>query len=253
MAYVVVLEGQHKSGKSTLAAQLERIATTSGDWTSVVSIHHTRGDSTPEKLVEDRKMVADAPDDTLYIFDRHYLSELVYAPVDGRGTTLPYNPLYWEQYMGKWIDQRGVRLYLMGEPLHINEHPVIQMYERLTARTGWMRVEPREFLGDALAKDVLAALSNKRLQNDTWGFPCQPEVTATHKLSPDNNYLQSVEAAAGLERSLHELLYADGDPAELREIARVHYQELLRVRAELDEMLMKPFETEGELSLWTPD
>ena len=253
MAYVVVLEGQHKSGKSTLAAQLERIATTSGDWNSVVSIHHTRGDSTPEKLDADRKMVADAPDDTLYIFDRHYLSELVYGPVDGRGTTLPYNPLFWEQYMGKWIDQRGVRLYLMGEPLHTNEHPVIQMYERLTMRTGWMRVEPREFLGDSLAKDVLAALSNKRLQNDTWGFPCQPEVTATHKLSPDDNYLQSVEAAAGLERSLHELRYADGDPAVLREIAHVHYQELLRVRAELDEMLMKPFEAEGELSLWTPD
>ena len=123
MAYVIVLEGQHKSGKSTLAGQLERLAATSGDWNSVVSIHHTRGDSTPEKLDGDRRMVADAPDDTLYIFDRHYLSELVYAPVDGRGTTLPYNPLYWEQYMGGWIDQRGVRLYLTGEPLHTNEHP----------------------------------------------------------------------------------------------------------------------------------
>ena len=36
----------------------------------------------------------DAPDDTLYIFDRHYLSELVYAPIDSRGATLPYNPFY---------------------------------------------------------------------------------------------------------------------------------------------------------------
>ena len=61
MAYVIVLEGQHKSGKSTLAAQLERLAATSGDWRSVVAIHHTRGDSTPEKLDGDRRMVADAP------------------------------------------------------------------------------------------------------------------------------------------------------------------------------------------------
>ena len=253
MAYVIVLEGQHKSGKSTLAGQLERLAATSGDWQSVVSVHHTRGDSTPEKLAADKKMVEDAPSDTLYIFDRHYLSELVYAPVDGRGTTIPFNPLYWEQYMGKWIDQRGARLYLMGDPLYTNESPVIQMYERLTARTGWMRVEPREFVGDTLAKDVLAAIQNKRLQNETWGFPSEPEVTAKYMPSPDDNYLQSVEAAAGLERSLYELRNSDGYPAALREIARIQYKELVRVRAELDKQLMKPFEEQGELSLWTLD
>ena len=251
MAYVIVLEGQHKSGKSTLAGQIEDLAATSGDWESVVKVHHTRGDSTPEKLDEDKRMVADSPEDTLYIFDRHYLSELVYAPVDGRGTTLPFNPLYWEQHIGKWIDQRGVRLYLMGEPLYTNENPVIQMYERLTARTGWMRVEPRKFLGDLLAKDVLAAVRNKRLQNETWGFPREPDVTATHMPSPDENYLQSIEAAAGLERSLYELRDIDGDPAALREIARIQYQELVRVRAELDDLLMRPFEMEGEPSLWT--
>ena len=250
MAYLIVLEGQHKSGKSTLATQLQEVASKSGDWQQVVNTHHTRGDSTPEKLADDKRMVADAPDDTLYIFDRHYLSELVYAPVDGRGTTIHFNPLYWEQYMGRWIDQRGVRLYLMGEPLHTSEIPVIQMYERLTARTGWMRVEPREFIGDTLAKDVLAAVRNKRLQNETWGFPSEPEVTATYMPSPDDNYLQTIEAAAGLERSLHELRNTDGDPAALREIARIHYQELVRVRAELDEQLMAPFETEGEPSLW---
>lgn len=253
MAYVIVLEGQHKSGKSTLAVQLESVAETSGEWRSVVSVHHTRGDSTPEKLRRDRKMIEEAPSDTLYIFDRHYLSELVYAPVDGRGATIPYNPLYWEQYMGRWIDQRGVRLYLMGEALHTNENPVIQMYERLTARTGWMRVEPREFDGDTLAKDVLAAVRNRRLQNETWGFGCEPEVTATCMPSPDDNYLQSIEAAAGLERSLHELRDAEGDPAALWLIAQTHYQELERVRAELDELLMKPFMKEGEQSLWTLD
>lgn len=155
--------------------------------------------------------------------------------------------------MGKWIDQRGVRLYLMGEPPRTNESPVIQMYERLTARTGWMRVEPREFLGDTLAKNVLAAIRNKRLQNETWRFPRESDVTATHNPSPDDNYLQSVEAAAGLERSLYKFRNADGDPAALREIARVHYQELVCVRAEIDELLMKPFESEGAPSLWTLD
>ena len=114
-----------------------------------------------------------------------------------------------------------------------------------------MRVEPREFIGDKLAKDVLAAVRNKRLQNETWGFPQEPEVTATYMPTRDDNYLQSIEAAAGLERSLYELRNTDGDRAALREVARIQYQELVRVRAELDEQLMKPFEVEGAPSLWT--
>ena len=156
MGYVIALEGAHRAGKSTLAGQIEKAASASGDWKKVVNIHHTRGDSTPDKLDADMKMVEDASGDTLYIFDRTYLSELVYAPIDGRRSTIPFNPLYWEEHMGKWIDRRGLRLYLMAEPLFTSSLPVVQMYERMTAYTRWIRVEPRRHIADELAKDLLA-------------------------------------------------------------------------------------------------
>lgn len=241
MAYIIVLEGQHKSGKSTLARQLEELASRSPDWRTVIRIHHTRGDSTREKLAADKNMIEDAPGDTLYIFDRHYLSELVYAPVDGRASTIPYDPLYWEQYLGKWTDQRGVRLYLMGEPIHSNNNPVAQMYERLTAQTNWQRVQPREFIGTQLAKDVLQAVTNRRLQNETWGFAQEPKITAEGKPRQDDNHLQSIETASGLERNLYSLRNADGDPQTLHESAIRNYRELMMVRAEMDNTLLKPF------------
>ena len=241
MAYVIVLEGRHKSGKTTLAQQIEHLANKSGEWQSVVNIHHTRGDSTPEKLDADRNMIEDSPSDKLYIFDRHYLSELVYAPIVGRTTTIRYDPLYWEQYMGKWIDQRGMRLYLMGEPIHTDESPITQMYERLTARTGWMSVEPREFIGDALAKDVLQLVYNRRQQNETWGFAQEPDVTAKIDDRRDDNYLCSIETVAGLERGLYALRKADGTPESKADAAATHYREIESARAELDETLLAPF------------
>ena len=241
MAYVIVLEGRHQSGKTTLALQIEELATNSENWSGVVNVHHTRGDSTPEKLKADKRMIEDAPSSWLYIFDRHYLSELVYAPIDGRTTTIRYDPLYWEQYMGKWIDQRGVRLYLMSEPKQTDESAITQMYERLTTRTGWVAVEPREYPCNDLAKDVLQVVFNRRLQNETLDFPAEPEITAQVEDRRDKNYLHSIEAVAGLERGLHELRNAEGTPENIAAIAAVHYQELMRVRAELDETLLAPF------------
>lgn len=251
MAYVVVLEGRHKAGKSTLAQQIEDIARESDEWASVENIHHTRGDSTPEKLEQDKRMIADAPSDKLFIFDRHYLSELVYAPIDGRTSTIPYDPLHWEQRVGLWIDQRGVRLYLMGEPLHNDECAITQMYERLTTRTGWVRVEPREYNGYELARDVLLAIANKRLRNETLGYPADPPVTAEVTDRRDDNYLRQIEAVAGIERGLYALRKVEGIPDNLHAIAHIHYQELQRVRTDLDRTLLKPFEREGELDLWT--
>ena len=250
MAYLVVLEGQHKSGKSTLATQLQEVASKSGDWQQVVNTHHTRGDSTPEKLAEDRGMVADAPDDTLYIFDRHYLSELVYAPVEGRGTTIHFNPST-GAVQGRWIDQRGVRLYLMGEPLHTSESPVIPMYERLTARTGWMRVEPREFIGDTLAKDVLAAVRNKRLQNETWGFPREPEVTASTCRRRTTTTCRPSRRQPDWNAACMSFATRTDTPPRFGRSRAFTTRSSCGCAAELDERLMEPFQTEGEPSLWT--
>lgn len=241
MGYVIVLEGRHKSGKTTLARQIEALAVKSKDWSDVVSVHHTRGDSTPEKLETDKRMIEDAPSDRLYIFDRHYLSELVYAPIDGRATTIRYDPLYWEQYLGLWLDLRGIRLYLLGEPAHTDESAITQMYERLTIRTNWHRVEPRRFIGTQLANEVLQVVLNKRLQNETWGIPRSPVVTAQVEDRRDDNYLGTIETVAGLERGLHALRNADGTPESKDEAAATHYREIESARAELDELLLAPF------------
>ena len=195
MGYLIALEGAHGAGKSALAGQIETVASASGDWKKVVNIHHTRGDSTLEKLDADMKMVEDAPGDTLYIFDRTYLSELVYAPTDGRRSTIPYNPLYWEERLGKWIDRRGLRLYLMAEPLFTNSLPVVQMYERLTTHTRWVRVEPRKYAGEELAMNLLLAVTGLRLRNEAYDSP-PPEVTQRAQGRKYGNYPWNTEALA---------------------------------------------------------
>ena len=241
MGYIIALEGTHGSGKSTLAGQIERVASVSGDWKKVVNIHHTRGDSTPNKLDADMQMVEDTPDETLYIFDRTYLSELVYAPIDGRRSTISFDPLYWEEYMGKWIDRRGFRLYLMAEPVFTNSLPAVQMYERLTAYTRWVKVEPRRYTGDELAKNLLLAVMSRRSRNETCGFPPPLEVTQQAQDRKDDNYLWSIEAVAGLERGLYELRNTEGLLENLAVVAVTQYKEVRKVRDELDALLLSPF------------
>ena len=240
MGHVIALEGANGSGKSTLAGQIEKVASASGDWKRVVNIHHTRGDSTPDKLDSDMKMVEDAPGDTLYIFDRTYLSELVYAPIDGRRSTIPYNPLYWEERLGKWIDRRGLRLYLMAEPLFMNSLPVVQMYERLTTHTRWIRVEPRRYAGDELAKKLLLAVTGLRLRNGACDSP-PPEVAQRARDRKNDNYPWSVEALAGLERGLYELRNTEGLLENLAVAAVTQYKEIRKARDGLDALLPSPF------------
>ncbi len=241
MGHIIALEGTHGSGKSTLAGQIKKVALASGEWKEVQSIHHSRGDSTPDRLDADMKMVEDAPEDTLYVFDRTYLSELVYAPIDGRRSTISYDPLYWEEYMGKWIDRRGLRFYLMAEPLFTSSNPIVQMYERLTACTRWVRVEPRKYIGDELAKDLLLAVMNLRLRNRTRDFPQLLEVTQPVQDRKDDSYLRNIEAVAGLERGLYELRNTEGLLEDLAVFAVTQYREVRKVRDELDALLLSPF------------
>ena len=241
MGYVIALEGTHGAGKSTLAGQIELVASASGDWKKVVNIHHARGDSTPDKLDADMKMVEDAPGDTLYIFDRTYLSELVHAPIEGRRSTIPYDPIYWEEYMGKWIDRRGLRLYLMAEPVFTSSLPVVQMYERMTAYTRWARVEPRKYIGDELAKNLLLAVISLRSRNETCDLPPPPEVTRQVEDTKGDNYPWSIEAVAGLERGLYELRNTEGLLENLAVMAVTQYKEVRKVRDELDALLLSPF------------
>lgn len=240
MGYVIALEGTHGSGKSTLAGQIENAASESDDWKNVVNIHHTRGDSTPDKLDADMKMVEDASGDTLYIFDRTYLSELVYAPIDGRRSAIPYDPLYWEECMGKWIDGRGLRLYLIAEPVFTNSLPVVQMYERLTAYTRLTRVEPRRHVGDELAKDLLLEVMGLRLRNETCGLPAPLEVTRQAQDSKGANYPWNIEAVAGLERGLYELRNTEGLLGNLAAVTVAQYKEVRKARDELDALLLGP-------------
>ncbi len=241
MGYVIALEGTHGAGKSTLAQQIENVASASEDWKKVVNIHHTGGDSTPDKLDADMKMVEDASDDTLYIFDRTYLSELVYAPIDGRRSTIPYNPLYWEEYMGKWFDRRGIRLYLTAGPVFTNSLPIVQMYERMTAFTRWVRVEPRNHVGDELAKNLLLEVRSLRLRNETCGFPPPPEFTQQAQDRKYDNYPWDIEAVAGLERGLYELRNTEGLLENLAVVAVTQYKEVRKARDELDALLPGPF------------
>ena len=241
MGYVIALEGTHGAGKSTLARQIERVASASKDWKKVVNIHHTRGDSTPDKLDADMKMVEDAPGDTLYVFDRTYLSELVSAPIEGRRSTIPYNPLYWEEYMGKWFDKRGLRHYLMAEPVFTNSLPVVQMYERMTAYTRWIKVEPRRHIGDELAKDLLLEVMSRRLRNETCGFPPTPEIARQGQDRKDDNSPWNIEAVAGLERGLYELRNTEGLLENLAVVAVTQCKEVRKARDELDALLLGSF------------
>ena len=241
MGFIIALEGAHGAGKSTLAGQIKKVACASGNWREVFIIHHTRGDSTQDKLNADMKMVEDASDNTLYIFDRTYLSELVYAPIDGRRSTIPYNPLYWEEHMGKWIDRIGLRLYLMAEPLFTNSLPVVQMYERLTAHTRWVRVEPRKYAGEELAKKLLLAVTGLRLRNEAYDSPPPPEVTQQAQGRKYGNYPWSIEAQAGLERGLYELRNTEGLLENLAVATVTQYKEIRKARDGLDALLPSPF------------
>lgn len=240
MGHIIALEGAHGAGKSTLAGQIEKVASASGAWKKVMNVHHSRGDSTPDKLDADMKMIEDASDNTLYIFDRTYLSELVYAPIEGRRSTIPYNPRYWEECMGKRIDRRGLRLYLMAEPLFTNHLPVVQMYERLTTHTRWIRVEPRKHGGNKLAKDLLREVTSLRLRNETCDYP-PPEVTQRTRDRKYGNYPWSIEALAGLERGLYELRNTEGLLENLAVAAVTQYKEVRKARDGLDALLPSPF------------
>lgn len=240
MGHVIALEGAHNVGKTTLARQIKEVADESEWWGFVSNIHHSRGDSTIEKLAADRRMIEDAPSDSLFIFDRTYLSELVHAPVKGRASTIPFDPLYWEQCMGMWMDRRGLRLYLMDGPLHSDKIPATQMYEALVAGTGWAQVEPRAFRGLTLARDLLAALWGIRQRNETMGIP--PDVTPTNRIeNHDKNYLgDEIEVVAGLERGLFELRLQDEHPNRVQ-LAAAHYRRLTSERSKLDSKLLRPF------------
>lgn len=240
MGHILALEGAHNAGKTTLARQVKEIADDSGHWSFVSNIHHSRGDSTPDKLDADRRMVEDAPSDHLFIFDRTYLSELAHAPVNGRASTIPFDPLYWEQYMGAWMDRRGLRLYLMDGPLHSDKAPATQMYEALVSGTAWAQVFPRKHQGLKLARDIQAALMGIRHRNETMGIP--PDCTPVNSIANhDKNHLSpAIEEIAGMERTLFELRFQEDLPNR-GEIAASQYRRLAEKRRRLDSNLLRPF------------
>ncbi len=240
MGHIIALEGAHNAGKTTLAQQLKEVAGHSGQWNFVSNIHHSRGDSTVEKLADDRLMVENAPSDHLFIFDRTYLSELAHAPVNGRASTIPYDPLYWDEYMGQWMDRRGLRLYLMDGPLRSDSAPVTQMYEALVASTGWAQVQPRKHKGLRLAQDVHAALLGIRRRNELMGVPTDT-LPSNNLPSRDKNHLSpQIEELAGLERALFELRLSPDMP-NATEVAAAQYSRLVERRRRLDSELLRYF------------
>lgn len=110
---LIILEGPEAAGKTTLANQL--ILNRSRKC-NVHYFRHTLGDSNHQRIMADLEFALARPYD-LVIFDRWWLSELVYRPHDGKPSTLPLEGETLEKRYGGLADSAGLRLLVMADAM----------------------------------------------------------------------------------------------------------------------------------------
>ena len=155
---LIVIEGPEKAGKTTLAHNITMYAEHKGY--KVVNVHNTS--SYVETLDADLKLVACEPE-TIFIFDRWYLSELVYS--HDRSSTLPgvfLNPTLAHTRWGKSINTRilllddieELRKRRTSEDADIDPEKEVELYSKM-ALNQWSILYTREHTPQWYAKWVL--------------------------------------------------------------------------------------------------
>ena len=149
---LIVVEGPNKVGKTRLAKMI------AASWENNVQyIHHPKVANTPEVVWKELLEVHNNPD-TLFIYDRWWLSDLVYAPHDNTESKFPLNAFYMEEAFGGLADAVGLRLLLLGSPEELltrrgddddklDVRHELMMYQ-LLASPKWRRVTPIEVTDD---------------------------------------------------------------------------------------------------------
>ena len=169
---LLVVEGPENSGKDRMIHQvLQR-------WRgSSMLFHHFEGDSNHARVMEDMEFVEAHPT-TLVIFNRWWLSELVYRTVQlDDPPTIFGSAFEVESCYGGLADRYGVRLLLTGDPdvlrarhtpNDIDIHPLMEMrlYHSLAA-PGWNRVGP-DYDMNSVWHDIILPGFDKRLLVPHW-------------------------------------------------------------------------------------
>ena len=109
---LIVLEGPEKAGKSTFANAIYDVATEIARQVGIEAVmytHHGRGDSVPEKLDAEWRLVTENPY-VLFVFDRWYPSEYVYASMEMRDATVGMT--MWQAYERWPVAEVGVGIIL---------------------------------------------------------------------------------------------------------------------------------------------
>ena len=117
---LIVLEGMRGTGKTTLGQALQKHFTRK---IPAVYTHHDRGCSTDSLINSEIEMVNANPN-TLFIFDRWYLSELAYSKLEGRNSTLTRDRRLWAEYENA-LDRPAIWMCYF----HMN--PYVNMTERM--------------------------------------------------------------------------------------------------------------------------
>lgn len=108
---LVIFDGPEGSGKTSTIEKLMKA------WDGPSErIHHVHGDSNPDRIEADFRMVERAPS-VLWVYDRWWPSELVYRPHDLQPNTVPLNPWMLDCLYGERASKSGF-LFLMTASTH---------------------------------------------------------------------------------------------------------------------------------------
>lgn len=108
---LVVIEGPHKSGKTTMARALQDWLTSNTDF-NVDYRHHGLGDSTEDAINRDIADIVTCRSNTVFIFDRWYLSEYVYSALEQRASTMTAKFREFDQFVDAVTGSFAIKLVL---------------------------------------------------------------------------------------------------------------------------------------------
>ena len=167
---LVVLEGPNKVGKSTVAKAL----TDAWQGESTI-VHHVAGDTTIPKLNQEVEVITQLPGEHLLVYDRWWLSELVYGTTDpARPLTLAPNEAtaqYMDHHFLRCVEGQGLYVLLTSPHRVLAERrdesdddldPFIEsrLYNALASEQ-WWRLDLAEL---GLAKVVQAIVEHAQVR-----------------------------------------------------------------------------------------
>ena len=151
---LLIVEGPEKVGKGRFIKLLQKRyqgwALSNPLWEPGIRyIHHTKGESNHTQVMRDFEYVRKYPN-TLFVYDRWWLSELVYRPLDLETPTIRLNAFDLEARYGGLADYYGTRVLLLDDPEVLrarrtaDDRPVdplneVRLYDEL-ASPAWHRL-----------------------------------------------------------------------------------------------------------------